>query len=67
MIVEIHCIGNEFIAYDPTGKRITDRTILDRISFIDFPGLKAVYKIEVDTTNIPATMYPLGVNIDIHT
>ena len=50
MIVEVHYVGNEFVAYTEQGVRITDRSILDQISFDQFPGYKSVVKLEVDNS-----------------
>ena len=67
MIVAVHYVGNEFVAYDEQGKRITDRSILDQISFDQFPGYNSVVKLELDNSSIPVIIQPLGVNINIKT
>ena len=67
MIVEVHYVGNEFVAYDEQGNRISDRTILDQISFDQFPGYNAVVKLKVDNATNPAIITPLGVNINVKT
>lgn len=67
MIVEVHYTGNEFIAYDIKGNRIKDRSILNELAFIQPPGFQSVYKIEVDTTQNPAIINELDININVNT
>tara|TARA_B100000902_G_C26964669_1_gene742271 strand:+ start:396 stop:608 length:213 start_codon:yes stop_codon:yes gene_type:complete len=66
MIVEVHYVGNEFVAYTEQGVRITDRSILDQISFDQFPGYKSVVKLEVDNSTNPVIINPLEVNINVN-
>ena len=66
MILEVHFNGNEFIAYDKkTNQKITDRSILEHLSFQQFPGVKGVFNISVDSTANPVIIEPLQINIDI--
>lgn len=66
MILEVHYNGNEFIAYDKkTNQKITDRSILENLSFQQFPGVKGVFEISVDSTANPVIIEPLQINIDI--
>lgn len=66
MILEVHYNGNEFIAYDKkTNQKITDRAILENLSFQQFPGVKGVFEISVDSTANPVIIEPLQINIDI--
>ena len=66
MILEVHFNGNEFIAYDKkTNQKITDRSILEHLSFQQFPGVKGVFDISVDSTANPVIIEPLQINIDI--
>ena len=66
MIIEVHYNGNEFIAYDKkTNQKITDRSILETLSFQQFPGVKGVFEISVDSTANPVIIEPLQINISI--
>jgi hypothetical protein len=66
MILEVHYNGNEFIAYDKkTNQKITDRSILETLSFQQFPGVKGVFEISVDSTANPVIIEPLQINIGI--
>lgn len=65
MIVEVHYTGDQYVAYDDKGNRITDRNILNELAFIQPPGFKSVYKIEVDVTN-PLSLQELAIKINLH-
>ena len=66
MILEVHYNGNNFIAYDKkTNQKITDRSILETLSFQQFPGVKGVFEISVDSTANPVIIEPLQINIFI--
>jgi hypothetical protein len=66
MIVEVHYTGDQYVAYDDKGNRITDRNILNELAFIQPPGFKSVYKIEVDTTANPVSLQELAIKINLH-
>lgn len=65
MRVEVHFIGNQFVAYDGQGKQIKDRYILDQISFDQMPGFKTSYYVEVAEN--PALKVPLDIHINTQT
>ena len=65
MILEVHYLGNEFVVYDKQANRITDRNILNELAFIQPPGFKSVYKIEVDTTTEPVSLQELAIKINL--
>ncbi len=66
MIVEVHFNGNEFIAYNKSNnEKITDSSILNVIAFQQFPGVKGVFEIDVDTTGRSVIIEPLTINIGI--
>lgn len=66
MFVEVHFNGDEFVAYNKkTNERITDRSILEQISFQQFPGVKGIFEINIDTTENSAIIEPLQINIGI--
>ena len=66
MLLEVHFNGNEFIAFDKqTNQKVTDRSILEGLSFTQFPGAKGVFEINVDTTKNPVIIEPLQINIGI--
>lgn len=67
MIIEVHYTGDQYVAYDDKGNRITDRNILNELAFIQPPGFKSVYKIEVDITENPAILSELDININVKT
>lgn len=66
MIVEVHYTGDQYVAYDDKGNRITDRNILNELAFIQPPGFKSVYKIDVDTTTDPVSLQELAIKINLH-
>ncbi|MDA8842123.1 hypothetical protein N9N08_00425 [bacterium] len=66
MILEVHHTGDQYVAYDDKGNRITDRNILNELAFIQPPGFKSVYKIEVDTTTDPVSLQELAIKINLH-
>jgi len=66
MIIEVHYTGDQYVAYDDKGNRITDRNILNELAFIQPPGFKSVYKIEVDTTSNPVSLQELSININLY-
>mgnify|MGYP001437908085 FL=1 len=66
MIVEVHFNGNDFIAYNKSNnEKITDSSILNVIAFQQFPGVKGVFEINVDTTGRSVIIEPLTINIGI--
>lgn len=65
MRVEVHFIGNQFVAYNEQGKQIKDRYILDQISFDQMPGFKTSYYVEVAEN--PAPRAPLDIHINTNT
>ena len=67
MIIEVHYTGDQYVAYDDKGNRITDRTILNELAFIQPPGFKSVYKIKVDITENPVILNKLDININVNT
>ena len=62
--IEVHFIGNQFVAYDERGNQIKDRSILEQISFDQMPGFKTSYYIEVDKSQNPAIMNDIQININ---
>ena len=64
MRVEVHFIGDQFVAYDEQGNQIKDRQILEQISFNQMPGFKTSYYIEVDKSQNPAIMNDIQININ---
>ena len=67
MIITVHFTGNQFVAYDEQGNEVKDRDILDQISFMQFPGFKSSFQVEVDKTDNSATIKPLSININFNT
>jgi hypothetical protein len=65
MRVEVHFIGNQFVAYDERGNQIRDRYILDQISFSQYPGFKTSYYVEVAEN--PSPQIPLNIYINTNT
>ena len=67
MLVEVHHTGDQFQAFDSNGNRITNREILEAISFENFPGFKSVFTFEIDLDNTknPVIIQELDVNINI--
>lgn len=66
MLVEVYFTGDSFIAFGPDGKKITNRAILEQISFEQFPGFKSVYHVKVNA-NIPEEPKQLNIYTNITT
>jgi hypothetical protein len=64
--VEVYFTGDSFIAFDPDGHRITNRLILEQISFHPFPGFKTSFYVDVDA-NIPKEPEQLNIYTSITT
>ena len=68
MILEVHYLGDEFVAYDKQGNIIKDRNILNELSFIQPPGFKSVFNVEVKNyTPELSNTNPLAVQVNILT
>jgi len=67
MLVTVHYVGNQFVAYDEQGKQITNRQILQQLEFEPFTGTKQTVYVEVDNISNDAIIQPLEINIDINT
>jgi len=64
MRVEVYKTGDQFVAYDDKGVIITDRNILDQISFDQMPAFKISYyvNVSVDTSQKPAIINKVNIN-----
>ena len=67
MKITVHFVGDQFIAYDEQGQRVTDRNILQQIEFEPFWGTQYSATIDVDNSTKDAIIEPLAVNININT
>tara|TARA_B100001105_G_C22377604_1_gene438047 strand:- start:641 stop:856 length:216 start_codon:yes stop_codon:yes gene_type:complete len=67
MIVTVYFTGDQFVAFDPDGNEVKDRSILEQISFTQFPGFKRSFRVNVDGTIIADTVEPLDININYNT
>jgi len=68
MILEVHYLGNEFIVYDKQGNRVTDRNILNELAFIQPPGYKSVFDIQVKNyTPETTSANPLNIQVNLLT
>tara|TARA_B100001057_G_scaffold325064_1_gene325261 strand:- start:1885 stop:2094 length:210 start_codon:yes stop_codon:yes gene_type:complete len=67
MILTVYFTGDEFIAVDEQGNKVKDREILEEISFMPFLGHQSYFQIEVDKTENPVNIKPLGININFNT
>ena len=56
--------GVNFIAHDEDGVQITDRAILEEISFDPFIGTRYINNIQVDNDTDDAIINPLNININ---
>lgn len=55
--------GNQFVAYDVEGNLITDRKVLEQLSFMQFSGLQITEMVEVDVPDSIAE--PLAIQVSI--
>ena len=65
MIVTVHYLDNEFVAYDELGNRITNRQILDEINFEPFPAYKGVITLKINTDQPSQEQNPLDIKINL--
>ena len=56
--------GDQFVAYDTNGNLITDRKVLEQLSFMQFSGLQITEMVEVDVPDGLAE--PLAIQVSIH-
>ncbi len=64
--IEVHQIGNQFVAYDEQGNQVKDRYVLEQISFDQMPGFKTSYYVYVDAS-IPEEPTQLEIYTNITT
>jgi len=67
MIVTVYFVGDQFVAFDPSGNKVKNRSILEQISFTQFPGFKRSFQVNVDETIIADPVEPLDININFNT
>lgn len=70
MLVQIHFTGDQFVAYDAAGNQITDRRVLELVSFEQMESNKSTsffVKVPVDTSQDPAIMNDVKININTQT
>ena len=66
MIITVHYVDNEFVAFDENNNRITNRNILEQITFQPFPGYKGVLTFNIPTDETTQTISePLDININL--
>ena len=66
MIITVHYVDNEFVAFDENNNRITNRNILEQITFQPFPGYKGVVTFNIPTDETITTISePLDININL--
>ena len=64
MKVTVLLIDDQYIAFDEHGAVITDRSILEQLSFEPFVGTRYVDNIQVDNNTDDAIITPLDININ---
>lgn len=67
MKVTVLLIDDQYLAFDEDGGIITDRSILEEISFEPFIGTRHVGNIQVDNNTEDAIIQPLDININLNT
>ena len=65
MIVTVHYLDNEFVAYDESGQKVTNRQILEQLSFEQFPAFKGVLTYKVQTDQAPQQVDPLDIKLNL--
>jgi len=65
MIVTVHYLGDEFVAYDDSGTRITNRSILEQLSFEPFPAYKGILTFNIPVDEPPQELSSLDIKINI--
>ena len=67
MKVTVLLIDDQYLAFDEDGAMITDRSILEQLSFEPFVGTRYVNNIQVDNNTEDAIITPLDININLNT
>jgi hypothetical protein len=67
MKVTVLLIDDQYLAFDEDGAVITDRSILEQLSFEPFVGNRYVNNIQVDNNTEDAIITPLDININLNT
>jgi|TARA_B110000908_G_scaffold837_1_gene1046 hypothetical protein len=67
MKVTVLLIDDQYLAFDEDGGMITDRSILEEISFEPFVGTRHIGNIQVDNNTEDAIIQPLDININLNT
>ena len=67
MKVTVLLIDDQYLAFDEDGAVITDRSILEQLSFEPFVGTRYVNNIQVDNNTEDAIITPLDININLNT
>ena len=67
MQVTVLLIDDQYLAFDEDGAVITDRSILEQLSFEPFVGTRYVNNIQVDNNTEDAIITPLDININLNT
>jgi len=65
MIVTVHYLDDEFVAYNENGERVTNREILEQISFEPFPAYKGVLTYKIQTDQPAQEINPLDIKINL--
>lgn len=69
MQIEVRVVGDQVVAYSITGERITDRRVLEYISFYPMQGSKSVFTVDipVELGQEPAGTNNIKININTQT
>jgi len=67
MKVTVLLLDDQYLVFDEQGAMITDRSILEQISFEPFVGTRYVDNIQVDNNTEDAIITPLDININLNT
>ena len=67
MTVTVLLLDDQYLVFDEQGAMITDRSILEQISFEPFVGTRYVDNIQVDNNTEDAIITPLDININLNT
>lgn len=67
MILKLILQNGVPVVLDSTGAQVTDRNILEQLSFEPWSGTEQTVWVTVDTPTIPAILPQLNVNININT
>ena len=67
MLVQVYYTGDSFVAFDQQGNRITNRGLLEAISFEPFPGFKSSVWLDIPEVAMSTEDNISNIHINVNT